>query len=155
MTTSTATRPLTLPSAPVLIGGTFVLCVLGNIAWALGRIVFTDVDPHEDDGPIESIIGVGSAGVVALVLALAIGLALRGTPGRNGAAAIVLALLAIPSIVAFWSGATAVIGVAAAWKAGLTRGATPLGGAARVAGLFGLFLAIADVVLIVVALAVG
>lgn len=152
MTTSLATRSLTLPPAPVLVGGAYLLTVLGNIAYSVGQIVFTDVDPGADDGPIESIIGVAAAGTVALVLALAVGLALRGSPARDTAGAIVLAVLAIPAVIAFWSGAPAVIGAAAAWKAGLTKGTRPLGGAARVAGLVGLIIALADVVLIVVAL---
>ena len=150
MSTSTAaTRQIPLPSARVLIGTVYVVCVLGLIAVFVGDIVFTDNDPYRSEGPIESIIGIGLYGTAALVIGVGIGLWLVRSPERAKVGAILLGALSVLSLVAFWSGAPGVLGACAAWLAGLTRGGRPLGGAARVAGIVGLFIAILNVVVTV------
>jgi hypothetical protein len=147
MSTSTAPRTVTLPSARVFIGAVFTLCVLGMIAVFVGDIVFTDKDPHRHDGPIASILNVGIIGTAALLIVVGLGLWLVRTPERAKVGAIVLGALSVLSLIAFWSGAPGIFGAGAAWLAGLTRGGRPIGGAARVAGLVGAFIAVLNVVL--------
>jgi hypothetical protein len=156
MSTSTpATRSVSLPSARVLVGAVYAVCVLGLIAVHAGEIVFTDKDPHRSEGPIESIITVGLVGTAALVIGLGIGLFLVRTPERAKVGAILLGALAVLTLPAFWSGAPGVLGACAAWLAGLTRGGRPLGGAARAAGIVGAFIALFNVVLVVGGIIVG
>jgi hypothetical protein len=148
MSTSTAApRTVNLPSARVLIGAVYAICVLGTIAFFVGEIVFTDKDPHRDEGPIESMVTIGILGTAALVIVIGLGLWLVRTPERAKVGAIVLGGLAVLSLIAFWSGAPGVFGAGAAWLAGLTRGSRPTSGAARVAGLVGAFIAVLNVVL--------
>ncbi len=71
------------------------------------------------------------------------------TPERSKVGAILFAALSVLSLIVFWSGAPGVFGACAAWLAGLTRGGRPLGGAARVAGVVGVFMAVLNVVLTV------
>jgi hypothetical protein len=145
--TSVASRSLSLPTARVLVGGVYVVCVLGLIAVMLGDIVFTDSDPYRNEGPVESIIGIGIFGTGALVLGVGLSLYFVRTPSLARAGAIVLGALAVLTLVFFWSGAPGILGACAASVAGLTRGGNPLGGAARVAGLAGVFIALLNVVL--------
>lgn len=150
MSASTAaTRSVSLPSARVLVGSVYAVCVLGLIAAFVGEIVFTDKDPHRSQGPIDSIIGVGSIGTAALVIGVGIALWLVRTPERAKVGAILLGALSVLTLVVFWSGAPGVFGACAAWLAGLTRGGRPLGGAARAAGIVGAFIALLNVVLAV------
>jgi hypothetical protein len=150
MATSTAaTRSVSLPSARVLVGTVYAVCVLAMIAIFIGEIVFTDKDPHRSEGPIESIIGVGLYGTAALVIGVGVALWLVRTPERAKVGAILLGALSVLSLVVFWSGAPGVLGACAAWLAGLTRGGRPLGGAARVAGIVGVFIAILNIVITV------
>lgn len=144
-----ATRSVSLPSARVFVGGVYAVCVLGLIAVFVGEIVFTDKDPYRSEGPVESIIGVGLVGTAALVIGVGITLWLRRTPERAKVGAILLGALSVLTLVVFWSGAPGVLGACAAWLAGLTRGGRPLGGAARVAGIVGAFIALLNVVLTV------
>ncbi len=58
-----------------------------------------------------------------------------------------LGALSVLTVIVFWSGAPGLLGAGAAWLAGLTRGGQPLGGAARAAGLVGVFIALLNVVL--------
>jgi len=146
---SLATRSVSLPSARVLIGGVYGVCVLGLIAVFVGEIVFTDSDPYRSEGPVESIIAVGLFGTAALVIGVGMGLLLRGTPERAKVGAIILGALSVLTLVLFWAGAPGVLGACAAWLAGLTRGGRPLGGAARAAGIVGAFIALLNVVLTV------
>lgn len=141
-------RPVTLPRGPVLVGLVYVLCVLMPILIFFGIIVFTDTDPYENDGPVESMIGIGIFGTSALALGLVLAATLSRTEQRAAIGAIVLAVLSVVTLVFFWSGAPGVLGACAAWCAGLTRGARPLTGAARVAGIVGAFVAALNVVLI-------
>jgi hypothetical protein len=148
MTTSTTTsRSVPLPSAPVLVGSVYALCVLGLIAIFLGEIAFSDQDPHRSEGPIESIIAIGTFGTAALVVGVGIAASLVRTPDRARVGALLLGALSVITLPVFWSGAPGVFGACAVWVAGLTRGGRPLGGAARVAGIVGAFVAVLNVVL--------
>jgi hypothetical protein len=144
---STTSRSLTLPSGPVLVAIAYVICVLGLIAIFVGQILFTDVDPHANEGPIASIVAIGIFGTVALVIGLGVSLTLHRAPQRAGVGAVVLGVLSVLSLVFFWSGAPGILGACAAWLGGLTRGSSPQTGAARVAGIVGAFVMLLDVVL--------
>jgi hypothetical protein len=145
----TEARSISLPSARVLIGGVYAVCVLGLVAVFVGSILFTDEDPYRSDGPIESIIAVGAFGTAALALGVGGGLWLIRTPERRKIGAILFGALSVVTLLVFWSGAPGVFGACAAWLAGLTRGERSLGGAARIAGIVGLFIALLNVVLTV------
>lgn len=149
--TTPATRPVTLPSAAVLVGGFYVAGVLSSIAWFAGRIAFGDEDPHANDGPVESMITIAVIGTSLLVLCVGIGLLLVSSPARAKAGAVVFGALSIVSFIAYWAAAPAIFGATAAWLAGLTKGGRPLGGAARVMGLVGLFLAFTNILLLGIA----
>jgi hypothetical protein len=146
-TSPTSLRTVTLPSARVFVGAVYAICVLGMIAVFVGVIVFTDQDPLEREGPIRSIIGVGILGTAALLIVIGMGLWQARAPERATMGAIVLGALSLLTLIAFWSGAPGVLGAGAAGLAGLTRGGRPLGGAARVAGIVGVFIALLNVVL--------
>ena len=143
------TRSVSLPSARLLVGTVYAVCVLGLIAVFVGEILFTDNDPGRSEGPIESITSVGLLGTAALVLGVGLSLWLVRTPERAKVGAILFGALSVLSLVVFWSGAPGVFGACAAWLAGLTRGGRPLGGAARVAGIVGAFIALLNIVLAV------
>jgi hypothetical protein len=151
MSATTVIRTSHGVSGPVLVGGAFLLSTVTNLCFQLGDILFTDGDPHRPDGPISSIVSISVVGVAGLVLALAIALPLVRDPARAKVGAIVLGALALITTPFFWSGAPAVLGAAAAWLAGLTKGGRPLGGAARGFGIIGFVVA----VLVVVATFVG
>ena len=146
-TSTAATRSVSLPSARVLVGTVYAVCVLANIAIHVGEIVFTDKDPYRDQGPIESIIGIGLYGTAALVIGVGLALWLVRTPERAKIGALVLAALSVLTLVVFWSGAPGVLGACAAWLAGLTRGGRPLAGTARAAGIVGAFIALLNLVI--------
>jgi hypothetical protein len=151
MSATTATRTSRGISGPVLIGGAFLLSTVTNLGFQLSDILFTDNDPHRPEGPISSIISIAVVGVAGLILALAIALPLVRDPARARIGAIVLGALALVTAPFFWSGAPAVLGAAAAWLAGLTKGGRQMGGAARGFGIVGFVVA----VLVVVATIVG
>lgn len=152
---TTSRRTFSLPSAPALVGGVYAICVLGLMAAFAAEILFTDVDPHADDGPIESILSVGMVGTAALLIAVGIAVFCLRTPERAQVGAVVLATLSVITLVFFWSGAPGIFGACAAWVAGLTRGGRPLSGAARAAGLLGAFVAALNVVVTVAGTAMG
>jgi hypothetical protein len=148
MSTSTsAPHTVQLPSATVLVGGVYVVCVLGLIALFTGEIVFTDKDPHRSDGPVESMIAISVVGTAALVIGVGLLLWLVRAPERARVGSYLLLALAVVTVVFFWSGAPGIFGACAAACAGLTRGGRPLAGAARAAGIVGAFIAILNVVL--------
>lgn len=151
--TTPATRQVSLPSAAVLIGGFYAAGVLGSIAWFAGRIAFGDGDPHVNDGPVESLITIAVMGTAALVVSVGTGLLLVSSPARARVGAIVFGALAVISVITFWAAAPAIFGSTAAWLAGLTKDGRPLGGAARVMGLIGLFLAVTNILLLGIAYA--
>lgn len=145
-TSSIATRTIPLPSARVFVGGVYAVCVLGLMSVFLLEIVFTDADPYASEGPVESMLGVGLLGTIALAIGVGSTLWLRGTPERAKVGSVVLGALTVLTLVVWWSGAPGVLGACTAWLAGLTRGGTPLTGAARVAGILGAFVALLNVV---------
>jgi hypothetical protein len=148
MSTSTsAPRTVQLPSARVLIGGVYGVCVLGMIALFTGEIVFTDKDPHRTEGPVTSIIAISIFGTAALVIGVGLLLWLVRTPELAKVGSFLLLALAVVTVVFFWSGAPGIFGACAAACAGLTRGGRPLPGGARVAGIVGAFFALLNVVL--------
>jgi hypothetical protein len=150
MSTQTlATRKVSLPSPTVFIALVYALTVGFTELWFAGDIVFTDVDPYANDGPVESMVAIGIIGTAALVLVVALGGWLVRRPERAKAGAVVLATLSIVTMLFFWSGAPGIIGAGAAWQAGLLRGGRPQLGAARVAGIVGLFAAALNVALTV------
>ena len=136
-------------SAPLLVGGAFVLSTVVNIAGQVADILFTDNDPHRPDGPISSIESISVVGVAALAIAIAIALPLVKSPSRARVGAIVLGALSLVTVPFFWSGAPAIFGATAAWLAGLTKGARPQSGAARAFGIIGFVIAILGVVAVV------
>ena len=148
MSTSTAPpRSVQLPSAAVFVGAVYAIGVLALDLVFLGDIVFTDKDPHRTDGPVDSIVAISTFGTAALVIGVALALWLVRSPESARIGSFVLVALAVLTIIFFWSGAPGIFGACAAWCAGLTRGGRPLGGAARVAGIVGAFIALLNVVL--------
>jgi hypothetical protein len=145
-TATTGDRTASGLSAPLLVGGAFVLSTVANVCFQAADIVFTDNDPHRPEGPIESIQSIAVVGVFSLIVALAIALPLARRPAKAGIGAIVLGALALVSLPFFWSGAPAVFGASAAWLAGLAKGGHPQPGAARAFGIIGLVIAILGVV---------
>ncbi|MGY2873567.1 putative membrane protein [Marmoricola sp. URHA0025 HA25] len=148
MSTSTAPpRSVQLPSAPVFVGAVYAVCVLGLIALFTGEIIFSDKDPHRSQGPIASIVTISIVGTAALLIGVGLALWLVRTPERARVGSLVLTGLSVLTIIFFWSGAPGILGACAAWCSGLTKGGRPLGGAARIAGIVGAFVALLNVVL--------
>jgi hypothetical protein len=133
-------------SAPLLVGGAFVLSTVADICFHVGEILFTNHDPHAPQGAIESIESVAIVGGIGLVVALAVALPLAKNPAKARVGAIVLGVLALVFLPVFWSGASAVLGASAAWLAGLTKGGQPQSGAARAFGIIGFVIAVLEVV---------
>lgn len=156
MSTSTSTpRSVQLPSGGVLVGIVYGVCVLALDLVLVADIVFSDKDPHRHQGPIESIVSVSIFGTAALLVGLGLALWLTRTPEQARIGALVLAALSVLTIIFFWSGAPGILGACATWCAGLTRGGRPLGGAARVAGIIGAFIALLNVVLTIGGVVLG
>jgi hypothetical protein len=148
MSTSTQTsRSVQLPSAAIVVGTVYVACVLTMLAIFTGDIVFTDKDPQRSEGPVESLIAVGTFGTAALVIGVGLALWLVQKPERARVGTYTLVALALVTLVFFWSGAPGIFGACAAWCAGLTKGGRPLTGSARTAGIVGAFIALLNVVL--------
>ena len=148
-TTPAAARTIQLPSARAFFGAVVGACIVLPFAVFLGDIVFTDNDPYRDEGPVDSIVSIGVVGGAALVIALGVSALLVRNPERARIGAVVFGALSVLTVMVFWSGAPGLFGVAAAWLAGLTRGGRPLGGAARVAGIVGAFVAVLNILLVV------
>jgi hypothetical protein len=153
--TPAAARTVQLPSARTMFGAVVVAGILLPIAAFIGDIVLSDSDPYRNEGPVESIISIGVVGGAALVIALGVSALLVGSPERARIGAVVFGALSVLTMIVFWSGAPGLFGAAAAWLAGLTRGGRPLGGAARIAGIVGVFVAVLDVLLTVGGVVLG
>jgi hypothetical protein len=150
MPTSTeVSRSVQLPSAPVLIGAVYAVCVLGLDVVFTVAISVGDGNPHRSEGPIASIVAVSVVGTAALVIGVSLTRWLVRIPDRARVGSFVLVGLSVLTIIFFWSGAPGIFGACAAWCAGLTKGGRPLGGGARAAGLVGVFIALLNVVLTV------
>lgn len=139
-------RGFTLPRGPVLIGGAWLVGVIGPLLFFLGVIAFTDTDPWTDEGPVASIVSIAVVGHVALALALGLALGLGRSPRRAPAIAVTLGVLSVVLLVLFWSGAPVVMGACAAWCAGLSTDRRPLAGAPRIAGMVGVFVALLSLI---------
>jgi hypothetical protein len=144
--TTTPARTTRGLSAPLLVGGAFVLSTVASLGFQFADWAFTGRDPHRPQGPIDSIVSISVVGVIGLIVALAVALPLSRTPSRSRVGAVVLGALALVSAVFFWSGAPAVLGASAAWLAGLTRGGHPQTGVARGFGIVGFVVAVLTIV---------
>ena len=69
-------------SAPLLVGGAFVLTTVLNIVFQIAAIVFRGEDPHAPQGPIASMESIGLVGAVGLIITLAVGIPLVRNPAR-------------------------------------------------------------------------
>ncbi len=133
-------------TGPALVAGAFLLSTVAGLGFQfLGQAIHGG-DPHRPEGLIESVESISVVGAAGLIVALAVALPLARDPNKARAGAIVLGALSVLSLVFFWSGAPAVLGAAAAWLAGLTKGARPLGGVARGFGIAGFVVAVLVVV---------
>ena len=148
-TSTTASRSVQLPAAQTLVAGVYAVCVLGLLGIFTAELIFSDKDPHRSGGPIDSLISVAAVGTAALVLGVGLAAWLSRTPERARVGTFVLVALSVLTVPFFWSGAPGILGACTAWCAGLTRGARPVGGAARIAGIVGVFVALLNVVLTV------
>jgi hypothetical protein len=140
-------RTVSLPSATVLVGVVYGVCVLALMAVFVAEMIFSDKDPHRSEGPIDSIVSVGVVGTAALVIAVGLSLWFNAKGERARVGALVMAGLSIITLPVFWSGAPGIFGACAAWLGGLTRGSRPQTGAGRNAGVVGAFVALLGVVL--------
>ena len=152
MSTSTAgaTHVRAVPG-PALVLGAFLLTTGLNIASELGAIAFAGADPNAPEGPLESIVAIALLGGAALLITFAVAIPSAKDPARARIGAIILGVLALLSLIVFWSGAPASLGAGAAWLAGFGRGAAPQTGAARGFGVVGLVV----VVLVLVVMTAG
>lgn len=144
--TTDATPPSTLrsgrvPSARVVIGGVYALCVLVPLAY-LTLVVALDLDPEGPNTARQEIIDIGLVGTTALMIGVLPGLYLARSDSASRIGAIVYGVLSLLTIVFFWSGAPGILGAVATWLGGLTRGRTSLQGAPRVFAIIGLCIAI-------------
>ena len=144
--TTDATPPSTLrsgrvPSAQVVIGGVYALCVLVPLA-SLTLVVALDLDPEGPDTARREIIDIGLVGTTALMIGVLPGLYLARSDSASRIGAIVYGALSLLTIVFFWSGAPGILGAVATWLGGLTRGRTSLHGAPGLFAIIGLCIAI-------------
>ena len=147
-------RRVTVPTYPVLLGIVFVICTLG-MALNLVIAIATDV---VDDGPRtlqEQLAGVAGFGSAALAISLVGAWWFSRTEERAKAGAIVFGVLAVPTIILFFSGTPGMFGATAAFLAGLTRGQTPTTGAPRAFGVVGLVFAILNVLIAIVGISIA
>jgi hypothetical protein len=141
MSASTAVTSTRSVSGPVLLGTVFLLTTVIGIVFQFAEILFSDRDPYRPQGPVESIQNIALFGGIALAVALAVALPLRRDPAKARTGAIVMGALSLLTLPFFWCGAPATFGAAAAWLAGLVKGAHPQTGAARGFGIVGLVIA--------------
>ena len=122
------------------------ICVIGMSLSIVAEMAFgytgSGDQPRSLGQQLAGVLGFGTLGLLVSVATVA-----RLTSRRQRrVGAMVIGVLTVPSLAFFWCGMPALLGAAAARLAGLTRGATPLGGAARVFGLVGLVLAIPAII---------
>lgn len=154
MTTQTATRRTSVPSYPVLLGVVVAVCTGGMALNLVGAMAYGVVDegPRTLEQQLTGVLGFGALGLVVSLLAAAV---LGRTPARRRAGAAVLGVLAVVSLVFFFSGLPGMLGATAAYLAGLTRGTGPVEGAPRAFGLVGLAIAVLNVLVCTVGIAVA
>ncbi|GAB3018562.1 hypothetical protein GCM10011376_00360 [Nocardioides flavus (ex Wang et al. 2016)] len=147
MTTAPATtapvgRTTRVPAYPVLVGIAYGVCVVGMSTSIAAEMVFGYTGSGEQPRSLgEQLAGVVGFGTLALLVSVLSVRLLRSERQRQ-VGAIVLGIAAVPALAFFWCGMPAILGAAAAALAGLTRGRTPVAGAARVFGLIGLAFAV-------------
>lgn len=133
-----------VPRYAVLVGFAYGICVLGMSCSILAEMAFGYTG--QGDAPrslTEQLAGVLGFGTFALAVSvLAVNRLVSDRQRQVGA--FVLGVLAVPALAFFWCGMPAMLGAGAAALAGLTRGRTPLPGAARVFGLIGLVFAVVN-----------
>jgi len=144
-TPRSATPSSRVPSAQVVISAVYALCVLVPLAY-LTLVVILGLDPSGPDTARQEMIAIGLVGTTALVSGVLPGLYLAKSDSASRIGAIVYGVLSLLTIVFFWSGAPGILGAVAAWLGGLTRGRTPVQGAARVLAIIGLCIAILNCV---------
>ena len=108
-------------------------------AWDLAEDFGAGGRSREDQLPVIAVLG-----VLALVVALVLAKVFSGEKAAKGA--VVLGVLAILSLPAFFSGAPAIFGSLAAVRAGFARGGQPTSGAARGFGIAGIVIAVLVIV---------
>ncbi len=143
-----------VPAYPVLLGIVFVVCTVG-MALNLVAAIATDV---VDEGPRtlqEQLVGVIGFGLGGLLVSLLGAWWFSRTDGRATVGAIVFGVLAVPTIILFFSGTPGMFGATAAFLAGLTRGRRPSDGAPRVFGVVGLVIAILNVLITVAGVSIA
>ena len=143
--TPRSATPSRVPSAQVVISAVYALCVLVPLAY-LTLVVILGLDPSGPDTARQEMIAIGLVGTTALVSGVLPGLYLAKSDSASRIGAIVYGVLSLLTIVFFWSGAPGILGAVAAWLGGLTRGRTPVQGAARVLAIIGLCIAILNCV---------
>lgn len=149
MSTSQAVAPSTtdrtrVPRYAVLVGIAYGICVIGMSCSILAEMAFgytgSGDAPRSLGEQLAGVLGFGTFALAVSVLAVN-----RLTSDRQRQiGAIALGVLAVPALAFFWCGMPAMFGAGAAALAGLTRGRTPLAGAARVFGLIGLVFAVVN-----------
>ena len=144
-TPRSATPSSRVPSAQVVISAVYALCVLVPLAY-LTLVVILGLDPSGPDTARQEMIAIGLVGTTTLVSGVLPGLYLAKSDSASRIGAIVYGVLSLLTIVFFWSGAPGILGAVAAWLGGLTRGRTPVQGAARVLAIIGLCIAILNCV---------
>lgn len=143
-----------VPTYPVLLGLVFAVCTV-VMALNLVAAIATDV---VDEGPrtlqqqLAGVIGFGLAGLVVSVLGARW---FSRAEARSTVGAIVFGVLAVPTVILFFSGAPGMFGATAAYLAGLTRGRTPGSGAPRVFGIVGLVIAILNMLVVVAGVSIA
>jgi hypothetical protein len=137
--TSLGTR---IPRYGVLVVIAYGICVIGMSLSIVAEMAFgytgSGDQPRSLGQQLAGVLGFGTLGLLVSVATVA-----RLTSRRQRrVGAMVIGVLTVPSLAFFWCGMPALLGAAAAALAGLTRGRTPLDGAARVFGLVGLAFAV-------------
>jgi len=142
---ATTVRTRGLPPA-VLIGGAFLLTTVANLLFN-GASAIWDLQESFGAGNLErgeQLPVIAVLGVLGLAIALVLGWVFRGEKAARGA--IVLGVLSILTLPAFFSGAPASFGAVAAVLAGFARGGRPTTGAARGFGIAGIVVAVLIIV---------
>lgn len=143
-----------VPAYPVLLGIVFAICTVG-MALNLMAAIATDV---VDEGPrtlqeqLAGVIGFGLSGLAVSALGA---WWFSRSEARSKIGAIIFGVLAVPTIILFFSGAPGMFGATAAFLAGLTRGRTPGTGAPRVFGIVGLVIAILNILIAVAGVSIA
>jgi hypothetical protein len=132
--TTTAARDRRIAPA-LLIGGTFLLTTVANFWFNAASAIW---DPEDSFGAgglsrADQLPVIAGLGILGLAAALVLGKVFKGGKG-----AVVLGILSLVTLPAFFSGAPAAFGSVAAVRAGFAKGGRPATGAARGFGIAGI-----------------